>query len=85
MIGRPRYVAHVPFTAVDLEAAKHFARALARSVTFLPDVDQGNASLSEEDDAAVQYRLFCDRKLDDGRRCMLGADHDVPCTAGRRR
>ncbi|WP_422740908.1 hypothetical protein ACN263_30635 [Micromonospora sp. WMMD729] len=29
----------------------------------------------------VRHRVFCDRRLDGGRRCVLRADHETPCTA----
>ncbi len=36
-----RWVAHLPFTAADLPAAQQFAGTLARSLTFLTEVDAG--------------------------------------------
>ncbi|MGC4886086.1 hypothetical protein [Micromonospora sp. DT227] len=48
----------------------------------------GGITVSAEDDQGVRHWVFCDRKLDGGRRCVLRADHVTPCTArlpGRRR
>lgn len=79
-----RFVAHVPFTAADLAAAKRYARMLARTLESFPAVDVAEATVSEEGDLSIHYRLICDRKLDDGRRCVLSADHETPCSARRR-
>ncbi len=76
-----RFVVHLAFTAEDLDRARQFARTLARSVSFLSEVDVPESTVSVEDDQAVQYRLFCDRLLDNGRRCVLRAEHEVPCAS----
>lgn len=78
-----RFVAHLPFTAPDLSEAKQYARMLARTLDNLPEVDAAEATVSEEGNPAIHYRLICDRRLDNGRRCVLRADHQVPCTARR--
>lgn len=82
--GPARYVARLPFTAVDLNAAKRYARMLARSLESLPEVDVAEATVSREGDPAIEYRLICDRRLDGGRRCVLRADHETPCSTRRR-
>ncbi len=79
MTGTERYVVHLPFTAADLDQARLMARTLARSVSFLAEVDIPESTVSAEDDQSVQYRLFCDRLLENGRRCVLRAEHEVPC------
>ncbi len=79
-----RFVAHLPFAANDLFEAKQYARMLARTLESLPEVDAAGATVSEEGDPSIHYQLICDRRLDDGRRCMLRADHQTPCTARRR-
>ncbi|MBW4705286.1 MULTISPECIES: hypothetical protein [Micromonospora] len=76
-----RWVAHLPFTAADLPAAHRFAAALARSVTFLSQVDAGEATVSAEDEQGVRHRVFCDLPLPGGPRCVRRVDHDGPCTA----
>ncbi len=81
MAGSERYVVHLPFTAPDLDRARQFARTLARSVSFLTEVDVPESTVSAEDDQSVQSRLFCDRLLDNGRRCVLRAEHEVPCAS----
>ncbi|MDG4817836.1 hypothetical protein ABUL04_22575 [Micromonospora harpali] len=76
-----RWVAHLPFTAADLSAAHRFAAALARSVTFLSQVDAGETTVSAEDEQGVRHRVFCDLPLPGGPRCARRVDHDGPCTA----
>ncbi|WP_433391068.1 hypothetical protein [Micromonospora sp. KLBMP9576] len=79
----PRWVAHLPFTAVDLPTARHFAAALARSVTFLPEVDAGETTVSTGDEQGVRHQVFCDLPLSDGggARCARRPDHDGRCSA----
>lgn len=79
-----RFVAHLPFTAPDLHQAKRYARTLARSLEALPEIDTPEATVSEEGDPSIHYRLICDRRLDDDRRRVLPADHETPCAARRR-
>ncbi|MEO3819633.1 hypothetical protein [Plantactinospora sp. B24E8] len=74
-----RYVVHVPFTASDPTAARRFARTAARTLDRLPQVDVAEATVSAEDNQGVQSRLFCDRLLSGGRRCVLRAKHETPC------
>lgn len=76
-----RYVIHLPVTAADLARAKILARTAARSLAFLTHVDPGETTVSAEDNQGVRHRVFCDRRLDNGRRCVLRADHETPCTA----
>lgn len=77
--GRERFEVHLPVLATDLGAAKRFARAITRALGFLPDVDPGETTVSEEDAQFVRHRVFCDARLDGGRRCRHLADHDGPC------
>jgi hypothetical protein len=80
-----RYVAHLPFTAADLPAARHFTGTLARSLAFLDEIDPGEVTVSAEDDQGTRHRVFCDRRLDGGRRCQRRADHDGQCLPRVRR
>lgn len=64
-----RWVAHLPFTAADLPAAQQFAGTLARSLSFLSEVDAGETTVSAEDAQGVRHRVFCDLPLDGGLRC----------------
>jgi hypothetical protein len=84
MADRQRYVIHLPLLAANLDSAKRFARTLAQSVAFLPEIDGGEATVSEEDDQGVRHRVFCDRLLDGGRRCALRAGHPTPCAPANR-
>ena len=77
-----RFVVHLPFTASDLPTAKAFARAFCRSLSYLPQLDPGDTTVSEEDAQGVRHQVFCDRRLGTGRRCVLPADHPLACTPG---
>ncbi|MEU1884337.1 hypothetical protein [Micromonospora sp. WMMD987] len=76
-----RYVVHLPVVAADLERARMLARTAARSLAFLAHVDPGETTVSAEDDQGVRHRVFCDVRLETGRRCVLRADHETACTA----
>ncbi|MBM0203701.1 hypothetical protein JNW90_11700 [Micromonospora sp. STR1s_5] len=78
-----RWVAHLPFTAADLPAAQQFAGTLARSLSFLSEVDAGETTVSAEDAQGVRHRVFCDLPLDGGRRCVRRVEHDGDCAARR--
>ncbi|MGN9774957.1 hypothetical protein ACTMS0_04150 [Micromonospora sp. H33] len=75
-----RYVIHLPITASDLARAKILARTAGRSLAFLACVEAGGITVSTEDNQGVRHWVFCDRRLDGGRRCVLRADHQTPCT-----
>jgi hypothetical protein len=77
----PRFVVHLPVITADLAGALNLAAALARSLAFMPEIDAGETTVSDEDDRSSRHRVFCDRLLSDRRRCALRADHDVPCTS----
>lgn len=74
-----RYVIHLPVAVDNLASARLFARAVTRSLAFLPEVDAGEATVSREDEQGVRHRVFCDRLLPGRRRCALRADHDGRC------
>ncbi|SCE99092.1 hypothetical protein [Micromonospora mirobrigensis] len=80
-----RYVIHLPVVATDLPAAQRLARVVARWSVLLPQTDPGETTVSAEDDQNVRHRVFCDLLLTGGRRCLLAADHDGPCTRRLRR
>jgi hypothetical protein len=80
MADRERFVIRLPVVARDLAAALRLARVMGRSMQLLPQVDPGEITVSYEDDQGVHHRVFCDRLLAPGRRCLLRADHDGPCT-----
>ena len=85
MSEQPRYVVHLPFTATSLETAKLFARTAGRSLAFLSQIDVPETTVSEEDNQGVRHRVFCDRLLDGGRRCVLRAEHTDECKSRVRR
>jgi hypothetical protein len=76
-----RFVIHLPVVASDLTRARALARTAVRSSAFLTAVDPGETTVSEEDTQDVRHRVFCDRLLDGGRRCVLRADHETACAA----
>ena len=84
-MSRQRFVVHLPVVATDLPAALRFARAITRSLAFLADVDRAGATVSAEDAQAVRHWVFCDRRLEAGRRCSQPADHDGPCGPAKHR
>nr|MDT0660283.1 hypothetical protein [Micromonospora sp. DSM 115978] len=79
--GGARYVIHLVVTSADLAAARALARELTRSLRFAPELSRTETTVSEESDQLVQHRVFCDRLLDAGRRCLLEADHPAACLA----
>lgn len=81
MTGDPhRYVIHLPVCASDLVRARILARTAVRALAFLTALDPGETTVSVEDDQCVRHRVFCDQRLDGGRRCVLRAEHETPCT-----
>ncbi|WP_229400686.1 hypothetical protein [Micromonospora okii] len=80
MAARERYVIHLPVLAADLGGAVRLARVVARWAGVLSFGDPGETTVSAEDEQGVRHRVFCDRRLPDGRRCLLRADHDGSCT-----
>ncbi|MEH1015268.1 hypothetical protein V6U90_19405 [Micromonospora sp. CPCC 206060] len=79
-VGAERFVIHLPVTAADLAAAQRLARVVARWTRVLPQTDPGETTVSAEDAQGVRHRVFCAARLPGGRRCVLRADHDGPCT-----
>lgn len=80
-----RYVIHVPVAATDLPAAQRLARLVGRWLLVLPHADPGGITVSVEDDQNVRHWVFCDQLMPGGRRCLLRADHDGPCSRRLRR
>lgn len=77
--GEHRYVIHLPVVTATLGRAAFLARALANSVTFLPEIDTGETTVSTEDQQGVHHRVFCDRLLDGGQRCVRSWQHPGRC------
>ncbi|MFY1593634.1 hypothetical protein [Micromonospora sp. WMMD737] len=75
-----RYVIHLPVAAADLPAAQRLARVISRWLLVLPQADPGESTVSEEDNQHVRHRVFCDLRMPGGRRCLLRAAHDGPCS-----
>ncbi|MDG4800996.1 hypothetical protein [Micromonospora sp. WMMD980] len=75
-----RYVIHLPIVAADLPAAQRLARVVGRWMLVLPRAEPGGTTVSVEDDQNVRHWVFCDAPMANGRRCLLGTDHDGPCS-----
>ncbi|MGK5673872.1 hypothetical protein ACSNOB_13650 [Micromonospora sp. URMC 106] len=78
--ARERFVIHLPVVTRDLLSAVRLARVVARWASVLAQTDPGETTVSAEDAQHLRHRVFCDTLLPDGRRCLLRADHDGPCT-----
>jgi DivIVA domain-containing protein len=63
----------------SLNAALKLARTLGRSITFLPDVDAAESTVSEEDNQGVRHQVFGNRLLACSRRCELKPEHAGDC------
>ena len=77
--GRGEYVVHLPLLAADLDSARRFARAVGRSLAFLPEIDAIETTVSEAARQNLRYRAFCDRVPDGPLRCTLPAEHVGRC------
>ncbi|MER7332182.1 MULTISPECIES: hypothetical protein [unclassified Micromonospora] len=75
-----RWVIHLPVVAGDLLAAQRLARVVAHWTHVLPQTDPSGTTVSAEDDQNVRHWVFCDRRMPDGRRCLLWPDHDGECS-----
>ncbi|MEH0983352.1 hypothetical protein [Micromonospora sp. CPCC 205556] len=80
MADRERFVVHLPVRAADLAGAVRLARVVARWACVLAPADPGETTVSAEDEQGVRHRVFCDLRIPGGRRCLLRADHDGPCS-----
>jgi hypothetical protein len=80
-----RYVIHLPIVANDLPAAQRLARVVGRRLLVLPWTEPGGTTVSAEDDQNLRHWVFCDAMTPGGRRCLLPADHDGPCSWQLRR
>ena len=74
-----RFVLHVPFKATTLGVALETAGRLADFFAFLPDVDQGETTVTYEGDQSNHHRIICDLRLPDGTRCQLRQGHSELC------
>nr|WP_091447497.1 hypothetical protein [Micromonospora yangpuensis] len=74
-----RFVVHLTVRVADLSAAHVFARAVTRSLSYLPELVLGETTLSAEGLPNVQHQVFCDRLLGNGRRCVLRPAHYGDC------
>lgn len=78
--GEPsRFVVHLPLVTSDLARALNLACALARSLSFLTEIDTAETTVSDEADPRAHHRVFCDRLLPDRTRCAGRAGHPGRC------
>lgn len=75
----PGYVVHLPIRVADLATATNLARMVAVSLSFLPELDAGDTTVSSADDQNNRHRVFCDRLLPDRTRCPQQHAHHGPC------
>lgn len=78
---RERFVVHLTVAADDLTAARLLARAIGRSLAFLPELVLGETTVTEEGATDPQHQVFCDRRLGGRRRCVRRVDHQGGCTS----
>ncbi|PZF82595.1 hypothetical protein [Micromonospora deserti] len=75
----PEYVIHLPIRVADLAAATALASTVATSLSFLPELDAGETTVSTADDQNNRHRVFCDLLLPDRSRCPQPYEHGGPC------
>jgi len=78
----PRWAVHLVVDVPSLADALRMAERVATSLAFLPQIDQGETTVSAEDHQSKRYRVFCDRALPDRSRCTLPPGHDGACDHG---
>ncbi|MFE9693632.1 hypothetical protein [Micromonospora sp. NPDC005806] len=85
-VTAPRWIIHLPTMLNSLDTAAALAVALRDSLGHVTAVDFGETTLSEEDAQHLRHRVWCDSRLDGGRRCYLRDGHPGSCgTAGEGR
>ncbi|WP_346540163.1 hypothetical protein [Micromonospora sp. DPT] len=78
-VTAPRWIIHLPTTLTSLDAAADLVVALRESLGHVPALDFGETTLSEEDRQRLRHRVWCDARLDGGRRCRLPDGHPGSC------
>ncbi|MDG4832093.1 hypothetical protein O7627_22690 [Solwaraspora sp. WMMD1047] len=77
--GQPGHVIHLRVGVGSLAAATDLAARLTESLSFLPELDAGEVTVSAEDAQHEHHRVFCDRLLAGGARCAKRLPHPAPC------
>jgi hypothetical protein len=75
----PHWIIHLPTTLTSRDTATNLTVALRDSLTHVAALDFGETTLSEEDNQHLRYRVWCDARLDGGRRCDLREGHPGSC------
>ncbi|MEW2328233.1 hypothetical protein AB0880_10530 [Micromonospora chersina] len=75
----PRWIIHLPTTLISQDVATGLAAALRDSLAHVAAFDFGETTLSEEDAQHLRHRVWCDARLDGGRRCRLRDGHSGSC------
>ncbi|MEU9738474.1 hypothetical protein AB0E12_04665 [Micromonospora chersina] len=78
-VTAPRWIIHLPTTLASLDVAADLAAALRDSLVHVPALDFGETILSEDDRQHLRHRVWCDARLDGGRRCGLRDGHPGSC------
>jgi hypothetical protein len=76
-----RFVLHVPFTAATLGMALEMAGRISDFLAFLPDIDQGETTVTYEGDQAIHQRVVCNLRLPGGGRCSYRDGHATACAS----
>ncbi|MBE1486765.1 hypothetical protein [Plantactinospora soyae] len=85
----PRWVIHLPTTITSRDAAIDLVDALRTSLTHVPVLDFGEATLSEEDEQSRRTRIWCDAPVGEpragpgSRRCTRFVGHPGGCGSTR--
>ncbi|MFI7216739.1 hypothetical protein [Micromonospora maritima] len=79
-----RWVIHLPVVVNDLASAQRLARVVAHWSHLLPQTEPGGTTVSSEDDQNLRHWVFCDRRLSEGRRCLLRPEHEGDCSSRAR-
>ncbi|MEH1013516.1 hypothetical protein V6U90_10430 [Micromonospora sp. CPCC 206060] len=74
-----RWVVHLPTTVTSLDAAMSLVERIRDCLGHVDVIDFGAATLSDKDRLMVRHQVFCDRPLDDLRRCGLRHEHAGVC------
>lgn len=75
-----QWVLHVPFDATNDEDAIRLASLALSLLDEAVAFDRVAAEVSREDHQSYRRRVYCNRRLHNGRRCDLPPEHRPPCS-----
>ncbi|MBM0276997.1 hypothetical protein [Micromonospora tarensis] len=76
-VTAPRWIIHLPTTLTSFDTAADLAVALRESLGHVPALDFGETTLSEEDRQHLRHPVWCDARVNGGRRCGLRDGHSA--------